>query len=408
MFRSAGASVFAAGLVVLVAIGGSSPARAAAVPPTRDFGAAIDTYSAYEPENTCDPTEKPGPQAVRQLILATYGSMQSTDITRPCAANGTATDGHQAGRALDWMRNAADPVQKDQVDSFVSWLLADDKYGNHQAMARRLGVMYMIWNRQMFRMYDVGRGWQPYTGSVPHTDHIHISFSWAGARAQTSFYTGAVPWGISASQADVEKFYARLFQDFVGRPPTAAELSTGAAKLKSGQTDRLTAAVELSRSPEYVYSVVNSFYRIALGRDADPTGAEYWRQLLLGGMSEAQVGAGFYGSDEYYQRSGGTDQAWITALYRDLLGRAPDPDGFVFWQKIAKTTSRASIAIGFYQSPENLLLRTDRLYVRFLGRHADPTGLAGWPPVLAAKGDIALSAALASSDEYLSRALGQI
>jgi hypothetical protein len=152
---------------------------------TQTFGRAIDPYPRYEAPATCDPTEKPGPQALRTLLQQTYGS-RSFAITRACS--GVATSDHNEGRALDWMVNAADPGQRDIADSFVGWLLASDQYGNPQAMARRLGIAYIIWNTQMFRMYDVGRGWQPYTGSSPHTDHVHFSFSWNGASGQTSWF----------------------------------------------------------------------------------------------------------------------------------------------------------------------------------------------------------------------------
>ena len=33
----------------------------------------------------------------------------------------------------------------------------------------------------MWRAYDPGRGWAPYYGVSPHTDHIHFSFNWDGA-----------------------------------------------------------------------------------------------------------------------------------------------------------------------------------------------------------------------------------
>jgi peptidoglycan hydrolase-like protein with peptidoglycan-binding domain len=42
----------------------------------------------------------------------------------------------------------------------------------------------------MWRVYDPARGWAPYTGSVPHTDHIRFSFSWDGAYKRTSWWTG--------------------------------------------------------------------------------------------------------------------------------------------------------------------------------------------------------------------------
>src|SRR5665811_574435 len=42
----------------------------------------------------------------------------------------------------------------------------------------------------MWREYAPERGWAAYTGSVPHTDHIHFSFSWDGAMARSSGWTG--------------------------------------------------------------------------------------------------------------------------------------------------------------------------------------------------------------------------
>jgi hypothetical protein len=57
-------------------------------------------------------------------------------------------------------------------------------------MARRLGVMYIIHNRRIWGSYRAGEGWRPYVGANPHTDHVHFSFSWAGARKQTSYWDG--------------------------------------------------------------------------------------------------------------------------------------------------------------------------------------------------------------------------
>jgi hypothetical protein len=40
------------------------------------------------------------------------------------------------------------------------------------ATARR--VKYIIWQRRIW--FPDGRGWQPYSGPNPHTNHVHISF----------------------------------------------------------------------------------------------------------------------------------------------------------------------------------------------------------------------------------------
>jgi hypothetical protein len=135
------------------------------------------------------PTEQPGIAALRDLIKATYPTKTSFSAWRPC---GKTSSEHYDGRALDFMLNAADPNDRAIADAFLGWLLATDAQGNRYANARRLGVMYLIWNTKMWRAYRADAGWLAYTGSVPHTDHIHISLSWAGARQQTSFYGSAL------------------------------------------------------------------------------------------------------------------------------------------------------------------------------------------------------------------------
>ena len=69
-------------------------------------------------------------------------------------------------------------------------------------MARRLGVMYIGWNNQMWRGYDIGRGWDELRGCYAaskagtaydnecHRSHVHISLTWEGAMALTSFWSG--------------------------------------------------------------------------------------------------------------------------------------------------------------------------------------------------------------------------
>ena len=89
------------------------------------------------------------------------------------------------GRAIDWMLDATKARDKAVADSALAWLTA-----NNGENARRLGVMYLIWNKKTWRAYAPERGWQPYTGTNPHTDHIHTSLTWDGATKSTSWWTG--------------------------------------------------------------------------------------------------------------------------------------------------------------------------------------------------------------------------
>jgi len=173
-----------AGLLVLVA---APPALAA--PPTPPFGPAIDAYARYEPQTTCDPTDKPGPMDVRDLLNQTYGG-HAAGISRPCGGD---VSEHYDGRALDYMLDANVAADRAVADDFLTWLLATDQYGNPHAMARRLGVMYVIWNKQIWGSYRPNDGWlaRPCDGTPSdcHTNHIHLSFSRAGALRQTSWWT---------------------------------------------------------------------------------------------------------------------------------------------------------------------------------------------------------------------------
>jgi hypothetical protein len=184
-----------------VGLAQAGPAAAVAVTPTdKSFSTAIDAYPRWERESGCDPVEKRGPKYLRKLLLATYGAV-SSNIVRPCTA---ADSGHEEGRALDWMVNVRVPEQKAMGDALVAWLQAPDGYGNPEAMARRLGISYVIWNNQTWRAYDPARGWTEYNGCLAkkkqkklwdntcHRTHVHVSFTWDGANKRTSYYTGYV------------------------------------------------------------------------------------------------------------------------------------------------------------------------------------------------------------------------
>ncbi len=178
--------VLALTLVALVVVAGPVFARHPA-PPHR-YGPAIEATADYEPQTTCSPRAKPGVVAFSKLLLRTYPSTRSMGIARSCSVGGTSE--HKEGRAFDWGVSAGSAADRKRVRNLVRWLLQTDRHGNEYAMARRLGIQYMIWNKRIWRAYSADSGWSAYTGSSPHTDHVHFSFSWKGARKNTSFWKG--------------------------------------------------------------------------------------------------------------------------------------------------------------------------------------------------------------------------
>ncbi len=166
-------------------------AEAKAIKPARaSYTRAIEPLAAYQPQTTCSPTAKPGVANFAARLLQAFPSTRSLGIVRACAAGGRSE--HKEGRAFDWGVSARSAADRKRVDRMLSWLFTKDKYGNDFAMARRLGIQYVIWNHKIWGAYSAGAGWRKYTGANPHTDHVHISFTWAGARGKTSFWTGKV------------------------------------------------------------------------------------------------------------------------------------------------------------------------------------------------------------------------
>jgi hypothetical protein len=194
--RTVAAATFAALVMGLVGVP-AGPASAAPVPTTA-LPVALDRAAFYEKQTVCDPTPRPGTSALGDLILRTYGPA-TVYIPRACTSS---TSEHFDGRALDWMRSVRVPDQKAAVDDFLAWLLAPAADGTPHEMARRLGVMYIIWNNRMIRMYDPGRGWTNYRNCLDpsragtgldtscHRDHVHLSLSWDGAAGINSWWTG--------------------------------------------------------------------------------------------------------------------------------------------------------------------------------------------------------------------------
>ncbi len=203
---TARAAVVAAALVALLATwlpASASPAHAAnppVEPVTPVFTGVVDVKPEYQGQVLCDPAPKPGTVRLGDIIKATYPAYATIGYERDCAAGGQSE--HKDGRALDWMVSVRDAGQKAAAEAFLAWLLEPDADGVPAAMARRLGVMYIGWDDRIWRGYGT-TGWSELFDcqsnaakaaaaydTTCHRNHIHISLTWDGAAAITSFYDG--------------------------------------------------------------------------------------------------------------------------------------------------------------------------------------------------------------------------
>ncbi|MDP9442059.1 MAG: hypothetical protein M3P34_07780, partial [Actinomycetota bacterium] len=176
-------------------------------------GIPLEPLAVYEPQGICDPVAKPGVLGFRDLLLARYPGSRNMGIGRPCELPGVSE--HKEGRAFNWGLDAYDPPERAAADEVLGWLLGPDEAGNPYAMARRLGIMYIIWDGRIWSSFLADEGWRPFSGVQDHTDHIHFSFNWAGARGETSFWQGNLASRLGSAVPDLP------FSRFgVLRPPT--------------------------------------------------------------------------------------------------------------------------------------------------------------------------------------------
>lgn len=160
----------------------------------------VEPYAAYEPQSTCSPTPKPGTVALGHWLVKTYGGRFGR-IVQGCRGGGVSE--HKEGRAFDWMLNARKAADRNRAARFLAAAFATGPSGQPAELARRMGIMYVIFDDHLYGSYREFRA-TPYLSAgctslahcsrtLRHRDHMHISLSWAGARGQTSWYAGRVP-----------------------------------------------------------------------------------------------------------------------------------------------------------------------------------------------------------------------
>ncbi len=156
----------------------------------------IDAFSPYEPQTTCTTKPRPGTIALASWLLRTYRVTGSLGMMRGCNDGGTSE--HKDGRAFDWAADVRHRATRRAAYDFIHKVLATDAAGNPDALARRLGIMYLIYNDTIWSSY---RGFVPRrylnpacrsirtcSPTLRHRNHVHISLGYAGAAAQTSWY----------------------------------------------------------------------------------------------------------------------------------------------------------------------------------------------------------------------------
>lgn len=153
-----------------------------------------------------------------------------------------------------------------------------------------------------------------------------------------------------STSSTISGYYTSILQ----RDPTSSELSSLVSSVDSGAqtlTQVRDALIASSEASTFVFPVAR-IYQAVFGREPDSAGFDVNVDALRGGLQLVELATAFVASQEFLNRFGTRDvtEAYIEALYQNVLGRGSDAAGLAGW--LASGQSAAQILIGFSESLE--------------------------------------------------------
>lgn len=169
--------------------------------------------------------------------------------------------------------------------------------------------------------------------------------------------TGVVsaPSAVHAQADSQNEFLTAAYRDLLGREADAAGRQYWLELLGDGLPHGVVAEA-IGDAGEQRRLVVTQAYQRVLKRKPDPDGLAFWATDIIDRTAEADLYSLFFGSEEYFNRNGRTNDGYLRGLYRDVLTRTPDSAGLGFWSGLLDTgTRRDAIAHEFLSSAEAIL-----------------------------------------------------
>jgi hypothetical protein len=179
-----------------------------------------------------------------------------------------------------------------------------------------------------------------------------------------------------------DRFLGQLYPDLLGRAlDPVGQAAWGAALDGGARPDQVALAIEQSAEPQG--QIVERLYRRLLHRAAEPDGLATWPAFLAAGGTGTQLEAQLLGSPEYYQAHGGSNTAFLAALYQDVFGRALDASGSAtFGPLLDQGAERVRVAAGVLGSLEAQQGQVRDWYQEYLGRDPDSVGFTAFVAAL--------------------------
>jgi hypothetical protein len=189
----------------------------------------------------------------------------------------------------------------------------------------------------------------------------------------------------------LDVFVNQQYTDFVGRAPTASELSGLRNRLQAGTVAPSAAIAEVSVKPEWAtLDPLTRIYYAYFGRPPDSSGLKYWLGKRRSGTKVSAISNQFVNSNEFKNKYGSlSNRAFVQLVYQNVLGRAGDAAGVNSWtaKLDAKTKTRGDVMVQFSESGEHVRRRagevnTVSIVFGMLVRAPSSSELTTWAPQL--------------------------
>ncbi|MBO7453753.1 MAG: DUF4214 domain-containing protein [Clostridiales bacterium] len=186
--------------------------------------------------------------------------------------------------------------------------------------------------------------------------------------------------------------------------PSGSKSGSGSGSSSSSKTPVIDIKVDPNAKDGTFEDFVERLYNIALGRNSEADGKNYWCEHVGNGDLTGADCAKFFLTSQEFKDRGLNDADFVRILYWTFFNRdaANDPDGYKFWLDSLDTSGRDTVVDCFVNSTEwcnvcasygvksgatrakatiasnNAIGFATRLYTKCLGRDPEQDGLNFW------------------------------
>ncbi len=258
-------------------------------------------------------------------------------------------------------------------------------YGTELAQGRtRAQVAAEVLGSLAGRQLVVGNLYRQYLRREP--DAAGLSFQVAalqngGEAAVVANLLGSAEYyaaSVDARGTPEQTFLGQVYRDQLNRGLDANGQAFWNAALAAG-AGRTQVAAQILKSPEARAAAVQRWFQQYLQHPPSSAQVGFFTGLLNSGFTAEAVQNQILATAEYYTgRGGNTDEGFLQALYKDVLGRPLDgPTAGTYTAALADgRATRSRLIANVFSSAEYRNALVGALYQQALRRPADATGLA--------------------------------